>query len=386
MRYERANFFRRYLNFILPAALTLPEPQQKLISKTPDCFFGTLHQPNYLIPSFLRPVQLRLNTQPHSHILLTVIMKILTINFGHDASLGIFDGGKLEDFVEVERESRLKHHFGLATPLIEGYLSRVGYSFEDIDLVVLSGTQQWGMFHDDRVAIAFGYTRGLHDSLGIEEEAHWNEDDFNLYLDYAADYYGSQVEQQKLKPSPSPVRTRWAHNFPTAFCERKRDIGAVASHALTLDNPTKQNLWSYFLTPYSFSLDETKKPALYVDHHFAHANYAWFYTDELSLSVTHDGGVAQEAFNTGGVYILVPEGGVIPIMSHGLSLGKIYDEVAKNFKLDAGKLMGLASYGRPNRFVGSVAEKYMEKLHFGYTMTTRSTTLMLLGASVDQYR
>ena len=122
------------------------------------------------------------------------------------------------------------------------------------------------------------------------------------------------------------------------------------------------------------------------DHHFAHANYAFFYTNELSLAVTHDGGVNAEAFNSGGIYVLVPEEGVIPIMSHGLTLGKIYDSVAAIYKLDAGKLMGLASYGRPTSFVNSVAEQYMGHLFYGRSMPTKSITHMLVGASLAQYR
>ena len=122
-------------------------------------------------------------------------MKILTINFGHDASLGIFDMGGLRDFVEIERESRLKHHFGLSTEVIESYLARVGYSFAEIDLVVLSGTQQWGMFHDQRVKVTFGYVEGFTICRHYEGSALGSKY-FQLYQQYAEDSYREHVRRQ----------------------------------------------------------------------------------------------------------------------------------------------------------------------------------------------
>ena len=189
-------------------------------------------------------------------------MKILTINFGHDASLGIFDMGGLRDFVEIERESRLKHHFGLSTEVIESYLARVGYSFAEIDLVVLSGTQQWGMFHDQRVKVTFGYVEGLHDSVGITREAHWDQQYFQLYQQYAEDSYREHVRRQNLKSSPSPARITWAHNFARDFSGRFTDISALANTGLQLEARKKKEYWSNFL-PYSFSLDGVEKPAFF---------------------------------------------------------------------------------------------------------------------------
>lgn len=313
-------------------------------------------------------------------------MKILTINFGHDASLGVFEEGKLIDFVEVERESRLKHHFGLETQFVESYLSRIGYEFKDIDLVALSGTQQWGMFHDERIQINFGYQTGLHDSVGIKNEPHWSENNFQFYQSYAAAVYGKHVEKQKLRASHSPVRTSWRHNFARNFSNSPASIGSLAQGALSLDSETTKNYWSYFLAPYSFSIDGITKPALHSDHHFAHANYAYFYTNQLSLAVTHDGGVNAAPFNSGGVYILVPNLGVIPVLAHGLTLGNIYDSIASIYKIDAGKLMGLASYGRPSRHVNSVAEKYMDNLFYGVSMPTNSVVHMLLGTAASQFK
>src|SRR5215469_11255857 len=85
-------------------------------------------------------------------------MKVLSINFGHDASFCVFDHGRLLDFCEVERETRQKHHFGLSSDVIIRYLQRLNTDFDAYDLVVISGTQQWGVFHSSDISIKYGYT------------------------------------------------------------------------------------------------------------------------------------------------------------------------------------------------------------------------------------
>ena len=102
-----------------------------------------------------------------------MLMKILSINFGHDASLCIFSNGKLIDFAEVERESRLKHHLGLKSQFINEYLLRNNFSFENFDPICISSTQLWGIFHDDCLKIQYGYS-SLHKKL-IKNFASWNE-------------------------------------------------------------------------------------------------------------------------------------------------------------------------------------------------------------------
>ena len=86
-------------------------------------------------------------------------------------------------------------------------------------------------------------------------------------------------------------------------------------------------------------------PALHVDHHAAHANYAGYYSGEPSIIVTHDGGSTDYPFESGGIYLYNPQSGLLPIASHNLFLGTLYDHMAAVCCVDtAGKLMGLSSY------------------------------------------
>lgn len=312
-------------------------------------------------------------------------MKTLSINFGHDASVCIFQNGRLIDFVEIERESRLKHHFGIDSSILDAYLARLGVDFKEVDIVCLSGTQQWGMYHDNRVRISFEYDESRHHIAGLKDYAHWGSENYDFHDGYAKSVYRDHVEKKGLTGSPSPVRSKWAHAFAKDFTNRPASLAAITRGVINLEETEKRRYWSYFIAPFVFSFDGIQKTAFYVDHHFSHANYALFYSSEQCLAVTHDGGVDAAPFNSGGLYFLEPNLGVLPIFSHGLTLGHLYDAVGSVFKLDAGKLMGLASYGRPNRFINSVIEKYKDNLYYGTSLPTSSLVQLILGASSMQF-
>ena len=65
-------------------------------------------------------------------------MKILSINFGHDAALCLFDNGRLVEFCEIERISRLKHNYGIGSSTLNKFLDRLGLTFAEIDWVVVN--------------------------------------------------------------------------------------------------------------------------------------------------------------------------------------------------------------------------------------------------------
>ena len=86
-------------------------------------------------------------------------MLVLSINFGHDASICLLKNGELLDFLEIERESRLKSHLGIASKRIENYLFSNEVSWTEIDFVCVSGTQHWGSFASSEFTIQYGYTQ-----------------------------------------------------------------------------------------------------------------------------------------------------------------------------------------------------------------------------------
>ncbi len=303
-------------------------------------------------------------------------MKILSINFGHDASLCIFSDGKLIDFAEVERESRLKHHLGLKSQFINEYLIRNNFSFENFDAICISSTQLWGIFHDECLKIQYGYS-SLHKKL-IKNFAFWDERLFSRGSENIkpGGFYNEHIAKQYLRcHTYSPLRRLYASPYLWKFDSNPKIIeNFFNKHIDVLGTQSKEQQSDFFI-PITIYLNGIEKPGFYIDHHAAHAFYAGFYSNGKAIIATHDGGlpltclrnykdkkIPEMGFNSGGIYIFRKDMGLTPILSHNFALGFIYDSVAANFKIDAGKLMGLASYGRFQRKINNLVDSYIDGL------------------------
>ena len=122
-------------------------------------------------------------------------MKILSLNFGHDASITLFDNGYFVDFVELERVTRFKHHLGLKSEYILDFLCRNSCDFNSIDLVALSGTQGWGLFHSDDIKINYGYNE--KHNYYIDHFPTWNLE-YMRYFNGTHEHYNNHIEKQKV--------------------------------------------------------------------------------------------------------------------------------------------------------------------------------------------
>ena len=80
-------------------------------------------------------------------------MKILAINFGHDASLALFEDQKLTSFLELERVTRLKHTVGVSRSDVVGFLQASSVRWQDLEFVALVGTQWYKAKHSDDIVI-----------------------------------------------------------------------------------------------------------------------------------------------------------------------------------------------------------------------------------------
>lgn len=277
-------------------------------------------------------------------------VRILALNFGHDASLALFENGRLVEFEELERLSRLKRHVGMATAYVRRFLNRCDLSFSQVDLVALCSSQQWSLAHDDGIVLS----RGCVESHGVlstierdwDRQAYWESTWVN------PGFARSGIERQRLgNISPSAGRTTFTFPFLQGPRVDSSQLSQLVSTATRLSTPQHRDILSDFVCPYGIQIDSVEKPAFYVDHHACHAHYARFYSgNSSSIICTHDGGSAWVPFNSGGIYLSLADLGVVPLVSHRLQLGQLYDKIAVAIGLhgDAGKLMGLASYGRPS--------------------------------------
>jgi carbamoyltransferase len=308
-------------------------------------------------------------------------MRILSINFGHDASFCVFEDGMLMDFCEVERESRIKHHFGLNSETITTYINRLNMEFDSFDLVAVSGTQQWGLFHSDDISIKYGYM-GAHSKF-CNESPYWNLENYRFF-DGVSGGFAAHVQRNKFSVSPTPIRMDWGpalRSISSGF----KTIAAVANDFVRAPSEIKAQVQGRFLAPLSLTIGTVTKPGFFVDHHAAHAGYAGYYSKTNSIVVTHDGGLVTAPFTSGGIYLFDRSTGILPFASHRLVLGNIYDLVARRFRLDPGKLMGLSSYGRPNKHVEAIIRQYVEALHAQDTLPSPYVaSLIVESAIIDQ--
>lgn len=291
----------------------------------------------------------------------------------------IFVEGKLVDFIEVERETRSKRHVGLKSSFILDYLDRNDMTFEIFDAICISGTQQWGLWHDEDLEIEYGFSQ--QHKLITTNFIGWNSN--NNILEYGTLPDGASLPTRfpkntywnSLKVSPSVTKKTWQTPY---FKNLKFTSAAMNSTMNKLNERSKgkQNFYyKDFFMPLTIKLFETQKPGFYIDHHAAHAHYAAYYSKGKSIIVTHDGGLPTTKFgpkkqtsfpfNSGGIYLFQENTGVVPLVSHNLALGYLYDNVAHSVKsgLDAGKLMGLASYGRFSPSVNFVTDTYINSLY-----------------------
>ena len=116
-----------------------------------------------------------------------------------------------------------------------------------------------------------------------------------------------------------------------------------------------------FHYPFTVCLRGRNIPAYMIQHHAAHAASSYYPSGFRRAAVlTHDGAFYRTGHNNGMIY-RGDENRLYPLTPHHLAIGDLYDRVGASLGFDlfgaAGKLMGLAPYGKPRffdrRFVGN---------------------------------
>ncbi len=288
-------------------------------------------------------------------------MNILSINFGHDASLALMRDGALVRFRELERTSRLKHQLGVTSDEILAFLGDT--DIDAIDAVAIGSTQFWGAYHSDDIAVRFGWTEA-HGRFTGNKPA-WQPALFQESLNTKlGPYYRDHVGGRRLVGTALPERVRFSPLFVNGCPQDGAQSEALISQVSRIVDIIDKNPGAYkdalaeFLAPISLTLHGRTIPGFHVSHHYAHAAYAQFYgASEDALIASHDGGLWQVPFNAGGIYLGRGDQ-VIPLFSPRLFLGFLYDaaclKAGFNEAEGPGKLMGLAPYGFPSRGIDAL--------------------------------
>lgn len=261
-------------------------------------------------------------------------MRAAGLHFGHDASAAVVGADGLSLFLDKERRCRVKRALGLSTDDLREALADAPPGMP----VGLASTQLIPMTHGPDVSLTVERSLSLRgdeffDQIGphyYRRLTAWNPD-------FAAQP-GRLVEEDGFS-----FKSRLSEGFNRSY----ETMGMVAGQ---FDAMTAAMRLSAQLT-----LDGRTHEGWYYQHHFLHAVYAgWTASpDRPALVITQDGGSGPR-FNGGGIYFWRPDKPVLPVTPVDGWIGRFYDRVAVAVGFDeaggAGKLMGLAPYGRPIYF------------------------------------
>ncbi len=279
-------------------------------------------------------------------------MKIVGLNFGHDAGVSLLVDGAFVGHWEKERHTGVKHAIGLTDHDIRCAFRSLKIGLDDIDRIATSTTQ--------RVPIMlYG---GMTVEIDIDQEARARLVDTspNFYAEFKdTPRTGFHSMLAALPQAPQTELHINEYNFPvympgasfTSFTDipyaNKIPVVPAGAHAL----------------PLTISIEGRVFRGMHVAHHLCHAAYAYSqFATGNALILTYDG-AASNTFGGGGLYFGKADG-VTPIFPMGFHFGMLFDVLGNTLGLGpvgaAGKLMGLAGYGKPRfydpRLVGNFAD------------------------------
>jgi carbamoyltransferase len=262
-------------------------------------------------------------------------MQAAGFHFGHDAGGALVDAGGLVKFLDKERRTRVKHALGLSAADLREVLENAPEAM----LLGLSSTQELPIFHEPAVELSIeGASRvGMAEYMGrVTADHHYHK--FLKWLPDYADHKGLHVSEQVFG-----YMSRLNEGFNRSY----EALGGVSGQLQGMAGAQSRTA--------SLTLDGRRYDARFYQHHYLHAYYAAWAASPTrpALILTGDGGIGPTWFG-GGIYFWAPGQKLLPVTPADAWLGFFYDTVAVTLGFDAsggaGKLMGLAPYGRPIYF------------------------------------
>lgn len=326
-------------------------------------------------------------------------MLIVGLYFAHDASVCIVDNGRVVGLYQRERFTRVKRQAFLPANFLEFCLTRAGVDWRDVDRVAVSSTQSWPMVmleperllleHDpaalDHIAMkglsaaeSAAVAQSIRDRKAQAETRYTRfrgADDSVPHKEYVGNDRLPEDARTSAQPSMDwPTMSRWWRDEPTAesladWCSR---LPQLREHHLGY-------------SPIVVTFDGVAKPGLLVPHHLAHAAAAYYPSDSDHAAVyTLDNGDGYDAVfgYKGGIYALGTGNRLVPIGPTYDYHGNLYQRVGERLDLGhagaAGKLMGLAPYGRPLFYDNSLVGNGHSVLGQDFSLGTKTGLFQVL--------
>jgi len=283
-------------------------------------------------------------------------MIVLGLNFGHDAGASVVRDGNVLSITLRERVCRTKKAQGLDRETIEICLTEAGVDIKDVDYVALATSQGYPFaFLDPSFKVTPGPTPA-HPAPGLTWE--FARKRHNLLL--------SDVKTPVWNYLTGAEQASDVGYFPPFdqfhYAESWLNEGSLEDlSSLNIGEFLDRNHTDHMYLPVSVNILRTEKPGYLVNHHYAHAAGAFFFSNHDEAPIfTVDGASIPSGYYPG-MFFYGRGSEIFPISPHHVIIGRFYDLVASKLGLGAlsgaGKLMGLAPYGEPlfynEMFVGN---------------------------------
>lgn len=291
-------------------------------------------------------------------------MITLGLCVAHDAGIAVMEDGHVRALVSRERWTRRKRCALITADFIIETLARLGLTWSDVDKVAIASSQSWPFLFTDSSRFRFNYDmdasegygfspltlKGMQSGIrGHEGSAERTINKLDLIKDgQFGEYIVDDISH--LTPERDALWCREWGYVPN-WWKTQPTIENMANWAASI--PDLQKFHQGYL-PITVTLDGVRKPGLMVPHHMAHAAYSYYQSDTDHAAVmTADNGDTYSALlgYLGGIFAMGIGNRLIPVGPSYAILGHAYQRTAEFLNLGAGggagKLMGLAPYGKP---------------------------------------
>jgi carbamoyltransferase len=330
-------------------------------------------------------------------------MIILGLCVAHDAGIAVLEDGHVKALVSRERWTRRKRCALITADFLIETLNRLGLGWADVDRVAIAASQSWPFLFLDQERFRFDYDieqiaafpiaeaaagpmqqatvehaqarRRVREKLALIQQGQFGE----YFHD---DVSGLDPEQDALWCREWAYSPQWWKSSPAR--------GALAQWCAKI--PSLSGISQGYL-PIRVTLEGVPKPGLVVPHHLAHAAYGFYQSDSDEAAIlTADNGDTYNPLTgyVGGIYAKGIGNRVIPIGPTYAVHAHAYQRVAEILKLGegggAGKLMGLAPYGRPRfadrTMIGDAFTLFGET----YALHTKNERNQVIGPLVNRIK
>ena len=299
-------------------------------------------------------------------------MIILGLHFGHDSSICLLKDGKILAFLEIERIRKIKHTIGIKYEEIKLLLNANNLLLEDIDCATITSTQlvEEIIFDSNKLDILF--SKHPKDKLFsyLYDEAKVTHEDF---IKTGKGWLKSILANNNL-PHPYKLMVpkdndildkKFLLNFEnfisTNIWQEQKKFSEISKTKYA--NLINKNIQYGFHYPVTLKLKDLTIPAYFFSHHYSHLAFSYYFSnfDDSALLSNDGAGGSYEPWNGGGYFGYGIDNKIYMLTPNSINAGEIYDyaSMALGFKDSggAGKLMGLAAYGKPifydEKFVGN---------------------------------